>query len=135
MRRIRVLLGKAGLDGHDRGVQVLARALRDAGMEVVYTGLHRSVESIAQTAVQEKVDVVGLSVLSGAHLALTSQLVAALRENGFGDRIVAVGGTIPPDDIAKLHSMGVHLVFPVGTPLSQVPRDILGQVEKQSERS
>jgi len=134
MKQIRVLLGKAGLDGHDRGILILAKALRDAGMEVVYTGLHQSVESIVRMALHEQVDVVGLSILSGAHLALAKQLVETLKENGLGDRIAIVGGTIPPDDIPTLRSMGIHQVFPVGTPLSQIPNDIRALVEKQSER-
>ncbi len=131
MKKVRILLGKAGLDGHDRGVLILARALREAGLDVVYTGLHQSVETIASMARENEVDVIGLSVLSGAHLALAEQLVGALRTNGLADRIVVVGGTIPPDDVTKLATMGIHQVFPVGTPLSQIPKDILALVEKQ----
>ncbi len=134
MKRVRILLGKAGLDGHDRGVLILARALREAGMEVVYTGLHQSVVSIVRLALQERVDVVGLSILSGAHLALAKQLMETLKESGLDDKVVIIGGTIPPDDITILSSMGIHQVFPVGTPLSQIPKDILTLVEKQSER-
>ncbi len=134
MKRVRILLGKAGLDGHDRGVLILARALREAGMEVVYTGLHQSVVSIVRLALQERVDVVGLSILSGAHLALAKQLMETLKESGLDDKVVIIGGTIPADDITILSSMGIHQVFPVGTPLSQIPKDILTLVEKQSER-
>ena len=130
MKKIRVLLGKAGLDGHDRGVQVVAKALRDAGMEVIYTGLHQSIGSIVGTALNEDVDIVGLSVLSGAHLALAEKLTIALKENGLDDIIVVIGGTIPPDDVAKLSSLGVHRVFPVGTPLSQITGDMKTLVEK-----
>jgi methylmalonyl-CoA mutase C-terminal domain/subunit len=131
MKRIRVLLGKAGLDGHDRGVQVVAKALRDAGMEVVYTGLHHSIESIVRTALHEDVDVVGLSVLSGAHMALAQQLIRVLRKHEFNDRIVVMGGTIPPADVPKLSSIGIHRVFPVGTPLSKIQTDIKEMVEKE----
>jgi len=130
VKKIRVLLGKAGLDGHDRGVQVVAKALRDAGMEVVYTGLHQSIESIIRTVLHEDVDIVGLSVLSGAHLALAKQLVMALKENELDDKVVVMGGTIPPDDVSKLNSIGVHSVFPVGTPLSQIPKGLKTLVEK-----
>ncbi len=103
-------------------------------MEVVYTGLHQSVVSIVRLALQERVDVVGLSILSGAHLALAKQLMETLKESGLDDKVVIIGGTIPPDDITILSSMGIHQVFPVGTPLSQIPKDILTLVEKQSER-
>ncbi len=103
-------------------------------MEVVYTGLHQSVVSIVRLALQEDVDVIGLSILSGAHLALAKQLMETLKEIGLEDRVVIIGGTIPPDDIMKLGAMGIHEVFPVGTPLSQIPKDILRLVEKQSER-
>ena len=129
MKKIRVLLAKPGLDGHDRGVKVVAKALRDAGMEVLYTGLHNSIPAVAKTAVQEDVDVIGLSVLSGSHLTLTSQLVSELRRFGVSDKIIVIGGTIPPGDVPKLESAGVSKVFPVGTPLSRIPKDIAALVE------
>jgi methylmalonyl-CoA mutase cobalamin-binding domain/chain len=110
-RRIRVLVGKAGLDGHDRGVKVVARILRDAGMEVVYTGLHRTPEQIVSAAVQEDVDVVGISLLSGAHLSLIPRILALLRAAGAGDIAVVVGGVIPDEDVAPLREMGVAEVF------------------------
>jgi methylmalonyl-CoA mutase, C-terminal domain len=110
MRRLRVLVGKPGLDGHDRGAKVIASALRDAGMEVIYTGLRASPEVIVQTAVQESVDVVGLSILSGAHESLSGRVVALLKEQQL-DVPVIVGGVIPPADVARLKSLGVAEVF------------------------
>jgi len=110
-RRIRVLVGKAGLDGHDRGVKVVARILRDAGMEVVYTGLHRTPEQIVSAAVQEDVDVVGISLLSGAHMSLIPRILALLRAADAGDIAVVVGGVIPDEDVAPLRQMGVAEVF------------------------
>lgn len=110
-RRIRVLVGKAGLDGHDRGVKVVARILRDAGMEVVYTGLHRTPEQIVSAAVQEDVDVVGISLLSGAHLTLVPRIMELLRTAGAGDVAVIVGGVIPDEDIEPLRAMGVAEIF------------------------
>jgi methylmalonyl-CoA mutase C-terminal domain/subunit len=110
-RRIRVLVGKAGLDGHDRGVKVVARILRDAGMEVIYTGVHRTPEQIVSAAVQEDVDVVGISLLSGAHLTLMPRILALLRAAGAADIAVVVGGLIPDEDVAPLREMGVAEVF------------------------
>jgi methylmalonyl-CoA mutase cobalamin-binding domain/chain len=110
-RRIRVLVGKAGLDGHDRGVKVVARILRDAGMEVVYTGLHRTPEQIVNAAVQEDVDVVGISLLSGAHLTLMPCILELLRAAGAGDIAVVVGGVIPDEDVEPLRAMGVAEIF------------------------
>src|SRR5262249_23474825 len=115
---------KPGLDGHDRGAKIVARALRDAGFEVVFTGIRQRVEDIVAAAVQEDVDVVGLSILSGAHGALTSRTVEALRAAGGGDNAVVVGGTIPQSDIARLRSAGAAAVFPTGTPLDQLVREI-----------
>ncbi len=115
-RRIRVLVGKAGLDGHDRGVKVVARVLRDAGMEVVYTGLHRTPEQIVNTAVQEDVDVVGISLLSGAHLTLMPRILKLLRAAGAEDIAVVVGGVIPDEDVESLRAMGVAEVFGQDTP-------------------
>ena len=131
-RAIRILVAKPGLDGHDRGAKVIAYALRDAGMEVVYTGLRRSVEEIIAAAVQEDVDAIGLSVLSGAHLALTTKLIEGLREAGMGDEIaVFVGGTIPPKDIEPLQKLGAAGVFPTGTPLGAIAPAIRSAVESR----
>ena len=117
MKRLKVLVAKPGLDGHDRGAKVVAHALRDAGMEVLYTGLKRTPEEVVREAVQEDVDVIGLSVLSGAHDLLCQRVVAELRKAGAEDIRVAVGGTIPAPDVPKLLAAGAWAVFPVGTPL------------------
>ena len=119
-RRIRVLIGKPGLDGHDRGAKTVATALRDYGMEVVYTGLHQTPEMIAEVAVQEDVDVVGLSILSGAHMTLVPRVVELLREQDAGDVVVTVGGTIPAQDIPELKEMGVAEVFTPGAPTTDI---------------
>jgi methylmalonyl-CoA mutase C-terminal domain/subunit len=116
----RILVAKPGLDGHDRGAKIVARALRDAGFEVVYTGIRQRVEAIVATAVHEDVDLVGLSILSGAHLALTARTVAGLRAAGADDVRVVVGGTIPRADVARLQAAGAAGVFPTGTPLPVV---------------
>jgi len=113
--RVRVVVAKPGLDGHDRGAKVVARALRDAGFEVVYTGLHQSPEQIVETAIQEDADVVGLSVLSGAHLTLFPRVLELLHERGADDVVVFGGGIIPPDDVAELEAAGVAKVFGPGT--------------------
>jgi methylmalonyl-CoA mutase, C-terminal domain len=129
-RAIRILVAKPGLDGHDRGAKVIAYALRDAGMEVIYTGLRRSVDEIIAAAVQEDVDAIGLSILSGAHLALTEKLINGLRAAGRSDEVaVFVGGTIPPRDIEPLERLGVAGVFPTGTPLSAIAPAIRTAVE------
>ncbi len=120
MNTIRVLIAKPGLDGHDRGAKVIARALRDAGMEVIYTGLRQTPEMVAEAALQEDVDAVGLSILSGAHLALTPRILELMRANGQGDVPVFVGGIIPDDDAETLRGMGVAAVFGPGTPMSAV---------------
>ena len=120
----RVLVAKPGLDGHDRGAKIVARTLRDAGFEVIYTGIRQRIEDIVSIAMQEDVAVVGLSILSGAHIALTTRLVLALREADAADIAVVVGGTIPQADVAKLLSAGAAAVFPTGTPLDAVVRDI-----------
>jgi methylmalonyl-CoA mutase C-terminal domain/subunit len=112
---IRVLIAKPGLDGHDRGAKVVAHALRDAGMEVIYTGLHQTVEQIVETALQEDVDVIGLSILSGAHLPLTEKMMALLRENGLENLLVIVGGNVPRRDVERLEKLGVAAVFRTGT--------------------
>ena len=117
---IRVLVAKPGLDGHDRGAKVVARALRDAGMEVIYTGLHRSAEQIAEAALQEDVQVVGLSVLSGAHNALVPQVQAALAQRDMGDVLIVVGGIIPEADSSQLTQAGVGRVFGPGSKISDI---------------
>jgi methylmalonyl-CoA mutase C-terminal domain/subunit len=120
MRRIRVLVAKPGLDGHDRGAKVVARGLRDAGMEVVYTGLHKTPAQIVRAAVDEDVQVVGLSILSGAHGRLLPEVVSGLRAEGLDDVLVIAGGIIPDDDARALRDQGVSAVFPPGTPISEI---------------
>jgi methylmalonyl-CoA mutase C-terminal domain/subunit len=119
-RPIRVLLCKIGLDGHDRGVKVVARALRDAGMEVVYTGLHRTPAEVVRIAVEEDVDAIGTSVLSGAHMTIFPRLLELLRTEGVDDVLVVAGGTFLPEDIAALETMGVDKAFGVDTPLGEI---------------
>jgi len=114
-RKIRVVVAKPGLDGHDRGAKIIARALRDAGMEVIYTGLHQTPEQIAETVLQEDADAVGLSILSGAHMTLVPRVVELLREQGADDVIVTVGGTIPSEDVPELKKLGVAEVFTPGS--------------------
>lgn len=123
-RKIRVLIAKPGLDGHDRGAKVVARALRDAGMEVIYTGLRQTPEMIAEAALQEDVDAVGLSILSGAHMALVPRVIELLRANGQLEMHVFVGGIIPEQDVPALLGMGVRAVYGPGTPTTQVVEDI-----------
>src|ERR1043165_3447861 len=113
-RKIRVVVAKPGLDGHDRGAKIIARALRDAGMEVIYTGLHQTPEQIVETVLQEDADAVGLSILSGAHMTLVPKIVELLREQGADDVIVTVGGPIPDDDVSELRRLGVAEVFTPG---------------------
>src|SRR5947208_16878853 len=119
-RKIRVVIAKAGLDGHDRGAKIIARALRDAGMEVIYTGLHQTPEQIVETAVQEDADAVGISILSGAHMTLVPRVVEGLRHAGADDVLVVVGGTIPRDDADELRRQGVAAVFTPGAPTSDI---------------
>jgi methylmalonyl-CoA mutase C-terminal domain/subunit len=119
-RRYRVVIAKPGLDGHDRGAKVIARALRDAGFEVIYTGLHQTPEQVAETALQEDADAVGLSVLSGAHLTLFPKVVDLLREKGVGDVLVFGGGIIPEADVTALREAGVAALFTPGAPLSEI---------------
>ena len=119
-RRYRVVIAKPGLDGHDRGAKVIARALRDAGFEVIYTGLHQTPEQVAETALQEDADAVGLSVLSGAHLTLFPKVVGLLRDKGVGDVLVFGGGIIPEADVASLRDAGVAALFTPGAPLSEI---------------
>ena len=125
-RRIRVLVAKPGLDGHDRGAKVVARAFRDAGFEVVYTGLHQTAEQVVEAAVQEDVDVVGLSILSGAHGTLVPRVIRLLRERGMDDVAVLVGGIIPRDDVAALKQAGVAEVFGPGTSTETIVEYVRG---------
>jgi methylmalonyl-CoA mutase, C-terminal domain len=119
-RKIRVVVAKPGLDGHDRGAKIIARALRDAGMEVIYTGLHQTAEQIVETVLQEDADAVGLSILSGAHMTLVPRVVDLLREQDAGDVVVTVGGTIPDQDIPQLKELGVAEVFTPGAPTQRI---------------
>jgi len=118
--KIRVVIAKPGLDGHDRGARVIARALRDAGMEVIYTGLRQTPEQIVTAALQEDADVIGLSILSGAHMHICSRIMALLKEQGLRDVLVVVGGIVPDVDVPKLSEMGVRGMFPPGTPMQDV---------------
>jgi len=125
-RRIRVVVAKPGLDGHDRGAKIIARALRDAGMEVIYTGLHQTPEQIVATVIQEDADAVGLSILSGAHMTLVPRVVDLLRAQGVDDVLITAGGTIPADDIAELKSLGVAEVFTPGATTDAIVEFIRG---------
>ena len=118
--KIRVLVAKPGLDGHDRGAKVIARALRDAGFEVVYTGLHQTPEMVIRAAVEEDVHVVGLSILSGAHNALVPEVIEGLKKEGLTDALILVGGIIPDEDIEPLKKIGVHMIFTPGASLQEV---------------
>jgi len=118
--KIRVVIAKPGLDGHDRGAKIIARALRDAGMEVIYTGLHQTPEQIAETVIQEDADAVGISILSGAHMTLVPRILELLRDQGAEDVIVVVGGTIPADDVVELKRQGVAEVFTPGAPTREI---------------
>ena len=128
-RKIRVLIAKPGLDGHDRGAKVIARALRDAGMEVIYTGLRQTPEMIANAAMQEDVDAVGLSILSGAHMTLVPRVLELMKNNGQGDVCVFVGGIIPEEDARELEKLGVKAIYGPGTPTTQVVDDLTQKVE------
>ena len=130
-RKIRVLIAKPGLDGHDRGAKVVARALRDAGMEVIYTGLRQTPEMIAEAALQEDVDAVGLSILSGAHMALVPRVIDLLRANGQSDVHVFVGGIIPETDVPVLLQLGVKAVYGPGTATGQVVADLQQAVRQE----
>ena len=127
-RKIRVLIAKPGLDGHDRGAKVVSRALRDAGMEVIYTGLRQTPEMIAEAALQEDVDVVGLSILSGAHMALVPRIIQLLKENGQEDVLLFLGGIIPDEDIPRLKEMGVSGVYGPGASTDDIIADIRNAV-------
>jgi len=123
-----VVIAKPGLDGHDRGAKIIARALRDAGMEVIYTGLHQTPEQIVETAIQEDADAVGVSILSGAHMTLVPRIVEGLRANGADDVLVVVGGTIPPDDADELKAQGVAAVFGPGATTTEIVDVLRGAV-------
>ena len=131
-RKIRVLVAKPGLDGHDRGAKVIARALRDAGMEVIYTGLRQTPEMIASAALQEDVDAVGISILSGAHNTLCPRIVDLLRENGMDDTLVLVGGIVPQEDISELKSKGVAEVFLPGTSTEDIVKFLRENVKDKN---
>jgi len=131
-RKIRVLVAKPGLDGHDRGAKVIARALRDAGMEVIYTGLRQTPEMIASAALQEDVDAVGISILSGAHNTLCPRIVDLLRENGMDDTLVLVGGIVPQEDIAILKQKGISEVFLPGTSTEDIVKFINQNVRAEN---
>jgi methylmalonyl-CoA mutase, C-terminal domain len=127
-KKIRVVVAKPGLDGHDRGAKIIARALRDAGMEVIYTGLHQTPEQIVETVLQEDADAVGLSILSGAHMTLVPKVIELLREQDAEDVVVTVGGTIPAQDIEELKELGVAEVFTPGAPTQAIIDFIKGAV-------
>ncbi len=133
-RRIRVVVAKPGLDGHDRGAKIIARALRDAGMEVIYTGLHQTPEQIAETVIQEDADAVGLSILSGAHMTLVPRVVELLREQGVDDVLITVGGTIPSEDIGPLKELGVSEVFTPGATTDAIVAFIRGAARRDAVR-
>lgn len=130
--RIRVIIAKPGLDGHDRGAKVIARALRDAGMEVIYTGLRQTPEQIVTAALQEDADVIGLSILSGAHLHVCRRVMELLRERGLDDVLVVVGGIIPDVDIPKLNAIGIQGIFLPGTPMQEIVDFIAGHVRPRA---
>lgn len=132
--KVRVLVGKAGLDGHDRGAKVVAAALRDAGMEVVYTGLHQTCESIVDAAVQEDVNIVGISILSGAHMTIFPRVLKLLKARKASDIIVIGGGIIPEDDMKKLEKIGVRRLFGPGTPTSEIVDWIMANTVRQKKK-
>ena len=132
--RIRVVIAKPGLDGHDRGAKIVARALRDAGFEVIYTGLHQTPEQIVETVIQEDADAVGLSILSGAHMTLVPRIVELLREQGVDDVLLTVGGTIPADDIPELKELGVAEVFTPGASTQDIIDFIQDAVRRRGAR-
>jgi methylmalonyl-CoA mutase C-terminal domain/subunit len=123
-----VVIAKAGLDGHDRGAKIIARALRDAGMEVIYTGLHQTPEQVVETAIQEDADAVGISILSGAHMTLIPRILDGLKENGVDDVLVVVGGTIPKPDVEQLKAQGVAEVFTPGAPVADIVDYLKAQI-------
>jgi methylmalonyl-CoA mutase C-terminal domain/subunit len=131
-RKIRVVVAKPGLDGHDRGAKIIARALRDAGMEVIYTGLHQTPEQIAATVIQEDADAIGLSILSGAHMTLVPKVVKILKAEGADDVVITVGGTIPADDAPELKKLGVAAVFTPGSSTDDIVEFIRSAVSERS---
>jgi methylmalonyl-CoA mutase C-terminal domain/subunit len=133
-QKIRVLVAKPGLDGHDRGAKVVAAALRDAGMEVIYTGLRQTPQMIVETALQEDVDVVALSILSGAHMTLFSKVMELMKEKGLGEVLLTGGGIIPEDDIAKLEKIGVGKLFGPGTNTQDIVEYIRGWIKKHRQK-
>jgi methylmalonyl-CoA mutase C-terminal domain/subunit len=133
-QKIRVVVAKPGLDGHDRGAKIIARALRDAGMEVIYTGLHQTPEQIVETVIQEDADAVGLSILSGAHMTLVPRIVELLREQGVDDVLLTLGGTIPADDIPELKELGVAEVFTPGASTQDIIEFIQDAVRRRGAR-
>ena len=131
-KKIRVVVAKPGLDGHDRGAKIIARALRDAGMEVIYTGLHQTPEQIVETVIQEDADAVGLSILSGAHMTLVPRVMKLLNDQGIDDVVVTVGGTIPSDDVEELKRLGIAEVFTPGAPTQEAVEFIRQAVADRS---
>ena len=134
MRKIRVVIAKPGLDGHDRGAKVIARALRDAGMEVIYTGLRQTPEQIVAAALQEDADAIGLSILSGAHMHICPRVMELLKEKGLDDVIVVVGGIIPDIDIPKLQAMGIRGIFLPGSPMQDIITFVSNNVRPRVEQ-
>lgn len=133
-KKIKVLIAKPGLDGHDRGAKVIACALRDAGMEVIYSGLHQTPEMIVESAIQEDVDVIGISLLSGAHMTIFPRIIELLKQNNIEDMLLVGGGIIPDDDIVKLKNIGVDEIFLPGTPLAQIVDYIRNNVKRKYEQ-
>ncbi len=133
-KKIRVVIAKPGLDGHDMGAKVVAHALKDAGMEVIYTGLHKTIEAIVETALQEDADVIGLSIYSGAHLSLSKKLMDRLKEKELTDKLVLVGGNIPLRDVKVLKDCGVTEVFPVGSKLDEIVQFFKDRIREQNEK-
>jgi methylmalonyl-CoA mutase, C-terminal domain len=129
-RRIKILVSKPGLDGHDRGAKVVAHALKEAGMEVIYTGLHKTVDQIVDIAVQEDVDVIGLSIMSGAHIPIAKKLVKKVKDLKIDDKMTVIGGVIPAGDVPKLKEIGITGVFPGGTPFSEIVDFLKSNVKK-----
>jgi methylmalonyl-CoA mutase C-terminal domain/subunit len=132
-KRIRVLIAKPGLDGHDRGAKVIVHMLKDAGMEVFYTGLHNTIEEIVDTALKKDVDVIGLSIYSGAHLSLSQKLMELLKEKGLDDKLVLIGGNIPQNDMNALKNYGVNGIFPTGSNLDEIVKYIKERVKDKNE--
>jgi methylmalonyl-CoA mutase C-terminal domain/subunit len=132
-RPVRILVAKVGLDGHDRGAKVIATALRDAGMEVIYTGLRQTPEMVVNAALQEDVDAIGISILSGAHNTVFPKVIQLMKEKGMNDVLLTGGGIIPPDDMQTLHQLGVGRLFPPGTPTSEIANYISNWVQENRD--